>query len=1143
MANNPVKRLVICVDGTWFDPSGAVTRREANNSNVYRVWSLVKQGTFIHAGRPVKQVALYDAGVGDDRHPIDHFNDTITTTGCEPQIEKIFAFCCEQLTESTDELWMYGFSRGAHVVRVVTELLHQLASLDLSNEVSYQRGFAELPPFREGSSKIELAKKIFPFLRAKARDRKAVIHFLGLFDTIKLSRDQSKPNPPSLKSVQNVRHALALNETRKAFQPSPYGPLDSSDDLRYRSLIEAWFIGSHADIGGGPRDDGLSLYPLQWILLESRGKGLVLEQVTGESNQHLTEEPMGLVFPAIASANSSEPPKVVEPWKFKYVNGIEVEMIDMRSSHRHGNLQSGKNSGKKKTMLKVEKVEETEPVSESAHPRKSSWRDKLSVRKKPPKDTGPIETDNASLLGDTAASVISATDSGPRPHAIKIHPGAQLISLFSGPRTVFHLRELIGFMDEVPCGTIIHPSIFFISDLYDSLGLADPLAAYIDDLDPFRRLKVSKSGGRIHLDPWRADLADYGSAELKNCRVLVCGRAGVGKSTLINKVFGTIVTQESFNDHGVHDVDEGFEMDSFPGLIVHDSRGFQSGTTREIELLEKFVKKRAGHSDPEEKLNAIWFCIDVPSTRIIHEADKKIFEILDKYARSVPVIIVRTMKDRFINEKVGEFRDELEDAGVTGVELDRQARAKAAESFLRIREEDILQLQQKLNLAKDFAPFVYVSKRDSQSIKELVKQTVALVPDNAARRNFVSAQIADSDPKVKESIEETLRLLNYANWATMAGTTLIVGSAVSTPTISRVLCLNIVKCFGLAETNIDEVESIAQRVLWRNFGTFLTTGFAQLIAICSLAAGLTFATLAAGLPLLAALPFAAVAPAARMITKCACDLILILEAAFSGRGTSVTGRDFHSASAQYCSKTPDGRSSIRTLVHRDIDKLIPVVSLKFYQPMSIATMRTQLFRLIQRYQFVLADVEALEIESLDSDAEDVRRLDEWRAGNDDIYDSKRRALNAPGESSSGRDHHPPQGGTTGAASSVSGVYDSKRAYMNNNGQPSETSLLATPGAAAAATTTTHADSDAAVSPMSSKQLEYLRESEDSRIDDPLPRYSQVERDMLAMAGAVEMPAEPASVARSGVPTPSVHGSAELQGTTVKEESDGPVELP
>jgi hypothetical protein len=99
----------------------------------------------------------------------------------------------------------------------------------------------------------------------------------------------------------------------------------------------------------------------------------------------------------------------------------------------------------------------------------------------------------------------------------------------------------------------------------------------------------------------------------------------------------------------------------------------------------------------------------------VHEADKKIFDILDRYARAVPVIIVRTMKDRFINEHYGAAREQLEDAGYMGEDLDRRARARAEERFLQVKEEDIHQLEQKLGLEKDFAPFVYTSKSESHS--------------------------------------------------------------------------------------------------------------------------------------------------------------------------------------------------------------------------------------------------------------------------------------------------------------------------------------------------------------------------------------------------------------------------------------------
>jgi len=105
------------------------------------------------------------------------------------------------------------------------------------------------------------------------------------------------------------------------------------------------------------------------------------------------------------------------------------------------------------------------------------------------------------------------------------------------------------------------------------------------------------------------------------------------------------------------------------------------------------------------------FCIDIPSTRVVHEADKKIFEILDRHARAVPVIVVRTMKDRFINEHYGAAREQLEDAGYTGEDLDNRARVQAEAEFRKVQDDDIRQLEQKLGLDKDFAPFVYTSKR------------------------------------------------------------------------------------------------------------------------------------------------------------------------------------------------------------------------------------------------------------------------------------------------------------------------------------------------------------------------------------------------------------------------------------------------
>jgi hypothetical protein len=74
-----------------------------------------------------------------------------------------------------------------------------------------------------------------------------------------------------------MRQALALNENRRVMTPELLEPdLSIESDLR-RSFIQAWFLGAHADMGGASPHDGLSLYPLRWMLIEACKCGLVID--------------------------------------------------------------------------------------------------------------------------------------------------------------------------------------------------------------------------------------------------------------------------------------------------------------------------------------------------------------------------------------------------------------------------------------------------------------------------------------------------------------------------------------------------------------------------------------------------------------------------------------------------------------------------------------------------------------------------------------------------------------------------------------------------------------------------------------------------------------------------------------------------
>lgn len=94
-----------------------------------------------------------------------------------------------------------------------------------------------------------------------------------------------------------MRHALILNEDRKNFIPECMYPEFGLKVLWESSFLQTWFLGAHIDTGGSVSKDGLALYPLQWMLLESKSKGLVLEFGGNFDNCIQIHNPLHVVFP------------------------------------------------------------------------------------------------------------------------------------------------------------------------------------------------------------------------------------------------------------------------------------------------------------------------------------------------------------------------------------------------------------------------------------------------------------------------------------------------------------------------------------------------------------------------------------------------------------------------------------------------------------------------------------------------------------------------------------------------------------------------------------------------------------------------------------------------------------------------------
>ena len=511
---------------------------------------------------------------------------------------------CRELSNPEDELWLYGYSRGAYVVRAVAGLLHHMGCISTVNTADFDHHYQE-------------NLRLYPSVRDKDIHRGGAIHhhfasphtrvaptikFVGAFDTVKALDDASLHDIALNTSIQHFRHAVALNERRKDFAPEVCFPSTEDDDYGSRTAIEAWFLGTHSDLGGGNSQDGLSLYPLQWMLTESRRHGLHLG--FQKIKLDVIDDPLELCLP-----------RKNDTWHCRLENGILVEMCDLQVVHN--NTKQCSSYG---IRLNIPS---------------SGWVIKARV---------PFE------LGREPAALKGYDKDGNQP------------DFFPLPRLIHN---------AVPRGTIVHPSVYLIFDCHSQIWGSSRDLGYRNEIELFRSVAIPKTEDIF----W--DQSPPQQNMIKEMRVLVCGNTGVGKSTLINRVFGVTLTEEEDIKQGKHDINLELRWENKPGLVIHDSCGFAAGDTSGTKKLRKFLQARSGKAKIGSRLHMIWFCIEMTTKRVRQEAMEETFRHISKYATLVPVIVVGTKTDEFFK------LCELDITGAATKQLKFEERREQIEMALR----------------------------------------------------------------------------------------------------------------------------------------------------------------------------------------------------------------------------------------------------------------------------------------------------------------------------------------------------------------------------------------------------------------------------------------------------------------------------
>ena len=267
-----MKRLVVCCDGTWNRPDH-IDQGVAAPTNVAKVALALADED--DAGNP--QLLHYQAGVGTRRW--EHLVGGGFGVGLSRNVQECYRFVVDNY-EPGDELYFFGFSRGAFTARSTVGLVRNAGILRPEHRDRIEQAYALYRDPRRDTEPNGIAAQLFR--RSYSYDE-VYVQFVGVWDTVGalgipidgfrpplLSRLWSFHDTKLSRYVRNAFHAVAIDERRGPFKPTLWdaaarrrGPDARAGLLRRRALRRRRRLPRPRAVGDPAALDGRQRPPLR----------------------------------------------------------------------------------------------------------------------------------------------------------------------------------------------------------------------------------------------------------------------------------------------------------------------------------------------------------------------------------------------------------------------------------------------------------------------------------------------------------------------------------------------------------------------------------------------------------------------------------------------------------------------------------------------------------------------------------------------------------------------------------------------------------------------------------------------------------------------------------------------------------------